>query len=101
MLVTKEIIDRSMQLNIFPAVFALCKIDIFLLPSLLNRVLLVGLVSTGLVGQWDGGLVSKWSVVGWSMVGGFNKTLWYIRKNCNQGHCISVYKDKVLLNKLC
>ena len=47
-----------------------CKIDIFLLSSLLNRILSVGSVSIWSVGRWVGGSVSKWSVVG-----GFNKTL--------------------------
>ena len=27
------------------------------------------------VGRWVGGSVSKWTVVSWSVVGGFNKTL--------------------------
>ena len=39
----------------------------------------VGLVIIGSVDWWVGGSVvggleSKWSVVGWSVVGGFNKT---------------------------
>ena len=28
-----------------------------------------------MIGRWVGASVSKWSVVGWSVVGGFNKTL--------------------------
>ena len=27
----------------------------------------------GLVGRWVGGSVGKWSVVGWTVVGGLNK----------------------------
>ena len=73
MLFIKKIIDRSIQFNIFPAVFVFCKIDIFLLSSLLNGILSVGSVSIGSVGQWVGGSVSKWSVVGWSVVSEFNK----------------------------
>ena len=49
-----------------PAVFVFCKINIFLLPSLLNRILLVG--------RWVSGRLVGGSVVGESVVGGFNKT---------------------------
>ena len=56
MLFIKETIGRNIQFNIFPAEFVFCKIDIFLLPSLLNRILSVASVNTG-------------SVVGGSVVG--------------------------------
>ena len=57
--------------------FLFCKIDIFLLSSVLNRILLVGLVSIGSAGRWVvvGGSVSKWSVVSWLVLGRFDKTL--------------------------
>lgn len=56
-----------------------CKIEIFILSSLLNRILSVRLVSIGSVGRLVGGrlvggLVSKWSVVGGSVFGGLDKT---------------------------
>ena len=52
--------------------FVSCKIDIFLLPKLLDITFLVGLVIISSVGRcvddrWVGGSVSKWSVVGWSV----------------------------------
>ena len=54
--------------------FVFCKIDVFLLTSLLNRTLLVII---GSVGRWS---VSMWSVVhrsvgGGAVTGGFNKTV--------------------------
>ena len=55
MLFIKEIIDQSIQFNIFAAVFVFYKIDNFLLSSLLNRILSVGSVSIGLVDRWVGG----------------------------------------------
>ena len=38
----------------------------------------------GTVGRWVGGAVSKWPVVGWSLVGEFNKTLNYSELNNNK-----------------
>ena len=57
--------------------FLFWKIDVFLLPSVLNRILLVGSVSIGSAGRWVvvGGSVSKWSVVSWLVLGRFDKTL--------------------------
>ena len=53
--------------------FIFCKVKILLFSSLLN-------MTTASVGRWVGGpvvggSVSKWSGVGWSVVSGFNKTL--------------------------
>ena len=53
--------------NIFSAVFMFCKVNILFFSSRLNMV-------TASVGRWVGGSVGKWSVVGWLVVGGFNKT---------------------------
>ena len=61
-----EIIDRR-TFYIFPAVFMFCKVNILLFSSLLN-------MTTASVGRWVGGSVGKWSVVGWLVFGGFNKT---------------------------
>ena len=55
MLFIKETIGRNIQFNIFPAAFVFCKIDIFLLSSLLNRILSVASVNTGSVCCWVGG----------------------------------------------
>ena len=60
MLFIKETIGRNVQFNIFPAVFVFCKIDIFLLSSLLNRILSVGSVRPG---RFVGGSVVGGSVV--------------------------------------
>ena len=52
---------------IFPAVFVFCKVNILLFSNLLNMIIRS-------VGRWVGGTVSKWSVVGGSVVAGFSKT---------------------------
>lgn len=56
----------------------------FYLSSLWNRIWSFGLMIIGTVGRWVGGAVSKWSVVGWSLVGEFNKTLNYSELNNNK-----------------
>ena len=48
-----------MGFYIFATVFVFCKMNIFLLPSLLNRILLV---SHLILGWWVGGLVGWWLV---------------------------------------
>ena len=62
----KDFLDKN-----FPAVFMFYKLDILLFLSLLNMITAsVG----GLVGgRLIGGSLGKWSVVGESVVGGFNK----------------------------
>ena len=52
---------------IFPAVFVFCKVYILLFSGLLNMII-------ASVVRWVGGLIGKWSVVDWSVIGGFNKT---------------------------
>ena len=48
--------------------FMFCKVNTMLFSSLLNMI-------TPSLGRWVGRSVGKWSVVGGSEVGGFNKTL--------------------------
>ena len=48
--------------------------DISLLSSFLNAIVSIGSDIVGLVGRLVNGLVSKWSVVGCSMVSGFHNT---------------------------
>ena len=56
-----EIIDRR-TFYIFPAVFMFCKVNILLFSSLLNMI--TASVGWWGSGQWVGGSVGKWSVVG-------------------------------------
>ena len=54
----------------FPAIFMFCKLNILLISSLLNMI--TASLSGWIGGRWVGGLVGKWSVVSWWVVGGFN-----------------------------
>ena len=67
----KQIDQRFLDKN-FPAVFMFCKLNILLFSSLLNMI--TASVGRWVSSRWVGGSVGKWSVVSWSVVGGFNKT---------------------------
>ena len=52
--------------------FAFCKVNLLLISKLLNMI--IESVGRRVGGRCIGRSVGKWSVVGWSVVGGFNKT---------------------------
>ena len=76
-----KIIDRSNVLH-FSSCVCSAKWIYLLYSSLLTMIIVP--VGWWLVGRWVGGLVGKWSVVGWSVVHGFNKI--------HSKHVLHVYK---------
>ena len=81
--------NRSFQFYIFSAVFVFCKVIVLLFSSLLNTI--IASVGWWVCGRWIGGSVGKWSVVGGSVVGGFNKTLWGRYKDWDNRHFFLLY----------
>ena len=53
--------------------FVFCKVNVLLFPSVLNMI--IASVGPWVCGRWVRGSVGKWSMFGWSVVAGFNKTV--------------------------